>query len=428
MFAATSKAVVKALGAQGDLVSNENMNERIKPLTLVKVSKRNFWPVITYTIIDQSLLDLLEEADVSPEYTEDIVMENFQTLSSSERGICGTAEVNAPEFGLGLSKFKVSVDNVDAASSFTLKKKMVDIVKLRKDCTNKRINEKNLDMLQVKETEKLTFVEQTIYNTTAVTFVGLNHKAGSISAAFKSFFKLFASSSNKETTTFTIPGIPPRTRKVRHHILGWWNIFSDAEEHDFCRTLQQVVAEMNMKEHLMQPLADFPESTRRDLLKHLSELLKDRRALTLLEETWDQDSTGESDCPQPVSSFMELLKTSNTSTSQKDAVHLLISAMDTLPDDLPALLISCSHDTLRVLNQLVDRLKEDTQAKLPESLPPPLQEEGELRWVVELFCSTNQTLEQLSDQWDRPEFPPGVMLEVLSLVVRGLSLMQPRTD
>ncbi|KAK2810385.1 hypothetical protein Q5P01_000408 [Channa striata] len=182
------------------------------------------------------------------------------------------------------------------------------------------------------------------------------------------------------------------------------------------------------KEHLLQPLADVHESTRQNLLKHLRELTEDRDHLTVLEETWDQDSTEESDCPQCVSSFMELLKTSNTSTCQKDAVHLLISAMDTLPDDLPALLTSCSPDTLRVLNQLVDSLNRDTQTKIPESLPPPLQEDGELRWVVELLCSTNQTLEQLSDRWDQPEFPPGVMLEVLSLAVRGLSLMQTRTD
>ncbi|KAK2818511.1 hypothetical protein Q5P01_024072 [Channa striata] len=438
MFAATSKAAVKALGAQGDLISNENMCERIEPLTLVKVSKRSIWPVITYTIIGQSLLDLLEDADVCPAYTEEVVMENFKTLSSSGSGICGTAEVDAPEFKLDLSKFKVSVDTVDAASSFTLKKKTVDIVKLRKACANKRINEKMLDMLEVKETEKLTFVDQTVFNTSPVTFVGIHQKAGSVSAAFKSFFKLFVSSSTEDTTSFTVPGectlayglmevtteggtlgIPPRTRRVRQHDSGWWKIFSDAD--DSCQSLRQVVAEMKMKDQLLRPLADLHESTRRDLLERLRKLVEDRSALTLLEKTWDQDSTEESDCPQCVSSFMELLKTSNTSTCQKDAVHLLISAMDTLPDDLPELLTSCSPDTLRVLNQLVDSLNGDTQTKIPESLPPPLQEDGELRWVVELLCSTNQTLEQLSDRWDQPEFPPGVMLEVLSLAVRGLT-------
>ncbi|KAK2818528.1 hypothetical protein Q5P01_024089 [Channa striata] len=83
--------------------------------------------------------------------------------------------------------------------------------------------------------------------------------------------------------------------------------------------------------------------------------------------------------------------------------------------------VSASFQKVLNLNVKMDSLNEDTQTKLPESLPPPLQEDGELRWVVE-------TLEQLSDRWDQPEFPPGVMLEVLSLAVRGLSLMQTKTD
>ncbi len=44
----------------------------------------------------------------------------------------------------------------------------------------------------------------------------------------------------------------------------------------------------------------------------------------------DQFSTGVSGRPQSpaVSSFVDLLKASNASTSQKDAVHLLVDAMD----------------------------------------------------------------------------------------------------
>lgn len=66
MFAARTKALVKNLGAEGDLIYNENVNETIRMLTLVKVRQRTFWPINRYTIIDLTLLDLLEEADVSP--------------------------------------------------------------------------------------------------------------------------------------------------------------------------------------------------------------------------------------------------------------------------------------------------------------------------------------------------------------------------
>ncbi|KAK2818531.1 hypothetical protein Q5P01_024092 [Channa striata] len=425
MFAARTKALVRNLGARGDLIYNKNVNDKVQMLTLVKVRKKKLWPVITYSIINQTLLDLLEEADVSrlfsAEYMEEVLTEDFTNL----RGRCAEGHT-AAEMDANQAKIGWNVDTVDWASK--VKKQLVD-------------------MLKVKETEKLTFVHQTVYNTDRVDFFGKVEQAGSVSASFQKVLNLNVKESREEKTRFTVPkestfayalmeittdggtlGIPPRIRKVKQFNTEWWKLSSDGEGDDFCQTLQQVKREFRKKEHLLQPLADVHESTRRNLLKHLRELMEDRDHLTVLEETWDQDSTEESACPQCVSSFMELLKTSNTSTCQKDAVHLLISAMDTLPDDLPALLTSCSPDTLRVLNQLVDSLNRDTQTKIPESLPPPLQEDGELRWVVELLCSTNQMLEQLSDRWDQPEFPPGVMLEVLSLAVRGLSLMQTRTD
>lgn len=75
MFSATTKAFVKSLGAQGDLIYNDNVNEKIEMLTLVKVRKKTFWPVIRYSIIDQTLLDLLEE-----EITPGIHTDQVQTL------------------------------------------------------------------------------------------------------------------------------------------------------------------------------------------------------------------------------------------------------------------------------------------------------------------------------------------------------------
>ncbi|MEQ2210505.1 hypothetical protein XENOCAPTIV_014578, partial [Xenoophorus captivus] len=44
---------------------------------------------------------------------------------------------------------------------------------------------------------------------------------------------------------------------------------------------------IKMKEFLLKPLTDLPESTRQDLLKKLQEVLEEGDALSLLEETVD---------------------------------------------------------------------------------------------------------------------------------------------
>ncbi|XP_029019774.1 uncharacterized protein LOC114863098 [Betta splendens] len=408
MFSARTRAVVKSLGAEGDLIYNENINETIKMLTLVKVKQKRFWPVVTYTIIDQTLLDLLEdEADVPPDYTEDVLTENFKNHTGRYSSHC-------------------------AAAQYTVTRPKP-----------KKLKKKSVEMLKVKKCEKLMFVYQIVYNSSSVEFCGKVGQHASVSTNFKSFFKLNVLDTKEEETTFTVPqestlayglmqistedgtlGIPPRTRKLKQYNKGWWNFSQDGEEEGPGPTLPQVNREIQMKGRVLQPLEDLPASTRSDLLKTMSELLEDRRALALLEQTLDQDATEPCNTKcQPVSLFMDLLEASGASTSQRDAAHLLISAMNTLPDDVPARLIRCHPDVLTILNQLVDG-----QIQLAELLPPPLQEEGELRWAAQLLCCSPQMLTELSEQWDRPELPVGVLLEVLALVVRGLSLMQPSID
>ncbi|KAF7645134.1 hypothetical protein LDENG_00209530 [Lucifuga dentata] len=179
----------------------------------------------------------------------------------------------------------------------------------------------------------------------------------------------------------------------------------------------------------LKPLADLPVSVHHDLLQKLCEIVDEQDALNLLDKTMDEwiewDCGLWYDCPQSqsVSSFLDLLK--DSLTPQKKAIHLLVCTMTTLPDSMAALLANCSHDTLRRLNQLVDSLMTDGQAHLSESLPSPLQEGGELSWIAELLCSTNNTLRELNEMWEETELEPGVLLSLLCVATRGLSMMQP---
>lgn len=59
------------------------------------------------------------------------------------------------------------------------------------DSVPRKIKKKIVDMLKLKEKEKLTFVYQTVYNIDPVQFFDIAGKDGSVSAACKIFFTLF---------------------------------------------------------------------------------------------------------------------------------------------------------------------------------------------------------------------------------------------
>eukprot|EP00064_Thunnus_orientalis_P018239 superscaffoldBa00004130_g18333 len=203
MFAAKAKAAVKCLGAEGDLIYNKNANQKIDMLTLVKVKvkKRIFWSTVEYKISDQTLLDLLQEPDFSIECKEEVLMKDFENLNDSSIGGHAAAGLDAPKVDV---KVSAAVDTVDGVSPFTLWKKTVDTKKLKESCADKKIKEKMVDTLKLKETEKLTFVHQTVYNTAPVTFYGKTGKNGLVSAVFQKFgCSLWRK--KKEETSFTIP-------------------------------------------------------------------------------------------------------------------------------------------------------------------------------------------------------------------------------
>lgn len=60
-------------------------------------------------------------------------------------------------------------------------------------CVFRKINKKMVDMLKLKQTEKLAFVYQIVYNTNRVDFFVKAGQDGSVSAAFKTYFKLHVS-------------------------------------------------------------------------------------------------------------------------------------------------------------------------------------------------------------------------------------------
>ncbi|XP_042070127.1 uncharacterized protein LOC102314143 isoform X3 [Haplochromis burtoni] len=436
MFAAEAKAFVQTLGGT-DLISNDNLNCKMDLLTLVKVTEGIFWPVQKYKVIHYSLPELTEEENFSPDYTEEVLVEDFRitTEKSGSGGIGGECS-NVGEAYINASTS--SVDGLVQPVSMMTKKANVKTVVSR--FKGRKIHKDTLNLLGLKEKDKLMFVSQIVYNSSPVKIIRKSTTDGSIFTSYVKMLSVFAKGSSKAETSFTVPAksifayslveIKIENEKLKISCEPWtrslldWLLCDDVSN----PTVKKVKEELEMKEDLLQPLADLPESTRCDLLQTLSELVEDGDNLSLLDKTLDHCSNGVFECEsEAVSSFMDLLNVSNISTSEQNAVHMLVSALHTLPDEVPPLLTRCSPDTLRVLNQLVDGLK-DGRATLPESLPVPLQEGGELRWAAEFICLNDQKLKELSDGWDRPELPPEVLLEVLCLAVQGLSLMQPTAN
>ncbi|XP_053195533.1 uncharacterized protein LOC128379919 [Scomber japonicus] len=427
MFGDISKAVVKQLGTK-DLICNEDLIQDIKMLTLVQ-PKRNKLGITKYMMKDKTLLDLLEEPHFTPDVTEEVLVEDFKI----QRRKGGEGSVAAGVHDAAQMKMNASMDTVDGVKEgFTLKRKTVDTNELE-EMEDKKIKMKMVDRFNLQK-EKLTCVYQTVYTTTPLTFYSEATKSGLLSGMCSKIFHVSMARNKKKEISYKAlkgatfayglmeiktAGSPLRITEFKRYEKGW-NISFDGDG-DSCKTLKKLKEEISAKARLLQPLQTLPQSSRCNLLKALSEIVHDRDALTLLEETLDEEMT---ECPQSqsVSSFMDLLR--EASSRQRDAVHLLVTALDSLPDGAAALLTACSPETLTVLQQLVSCLMEDGQARLPECLPVSLQEEGELHWVTELLCSTDKKLTELRDQWDRPEFPPEMLLQLLCLVVKGLSLMQ----
>ncbi|XP_047450516.1 uncharacterized protein LOC125013689 isoform X2 [Mugil cephalus] len=438
MFGLEAKAVMRSVGAHKDLISNDNLNNKVDLLTLVKVREGNIWKVPKYTMMTMSLPELMEEEKeeeeetFSPDVEEEVLVKDFTTSMETS----GSGSAGGGDAAVGEAKVSANVDTVDGlVMPVSMMKKKADIKKVRSKFSGRKIKKNNVDMLDLKQRDKLTFVHQTVYNTGPVKLIRKSKSDGSISASCQKMINLLVKGSRKEETSFTVPEqatfayglteimLDDNELKIKcepwTHKTGLETIFSDSSN---TATLRQVKDGVEMKEALLQPLADLPESTRRELLKKLCDVLKNQDDLSELEETLDQSIKGTYERPQneTVSSFLDVLDVSNVSSDVKNAVYVLVSALDALPNEAPPLLTSCSEETLRVLQQMVDALKDEDQAELPESLPPSLQEDGDLRWAAELLCSTDQNLEELSQNWERPEFPPQMLLEVLCLTVQGL--------
>ncbi|XP_015255605.1 PREDICTED: uncharacterized protein LOC107101267 [Cyprinodon variegatus] len=436
MFASETSAVVKSVGAEENLISNTNLNQKVDLLTLVRVREGKFFEYPKYTAVDCTLPELIEEEEeFSPEVEEELLVKDFKTSLETK----GSGQLGGGVPTVGEANVSASSDTVDGlADCVSIKKKTAVLKGVRAKFDGRKLKKAKLKQLRLKDKDRLAFVHQTVYNTGPVKMIKKSSQDGSISASYQKFVKLLFKGSIKEETSFTVPEkstfayglqeIVVEEEKMEIPLEPWTNkknygfLTHDSIDSDL---LQQVREGVSVKEFLLKPLRKLPESTCKNLLEKLQEVLEEGGALSLLEETLDQSSKGDYERPKSkaVSSLMDLLDKSKESSNVKDAMHLLVSAMEALPEGAVRTLTSGSPETLAVLSQMVQSLKDGGDVSLPESPPVSLQQDGELRWAADLLCSSDETLTELSESWTRP---PDVLLEVVALTVLGVHILQHR--
>ncbi|XP_024296758.2 gasdermin-E isoform X1 [Oncorhynchus tshawytscha] len=189
----------------------------------------------------------------------------------------------------------------------------------------------------------------------------------------------------------------------------------------------------------LHQLVVLPESTRSTLFQRLCEVLVDRTSLTVLEHTLEGLCRGEDLDPtevkelsvsqiKSVSALSDLVQKFPPNEIQAEgtsiplhltATHLLVSALEALPDAALTLLGESSPDVLEALNTL---LKVNGQSLPFESLPLPLQEEGAFHWAEQLLLSSNVMLRRETDRlWAETGKKPGVFPLVMCIAVQGLT-------
>lgn len=176
------------------------------------------------------------------------------------------------------------------------------------------------------------------------------------------------------------------------------------------------------------------------LLPSLTGILEDECDLNKLEDALDDIIDGDYQPPEPgpVASFMDLLDVSTASKELLEALHLLVCALQALPENVPAALAKCDVETLDVIMRIVDHLKlykphvirrleeekeelnKEEPWSLPESMLRPLMEKEELNWVGSFLSS-----ERCREIDPKDKSGAGAELEALYISVRGIRLMQP---
>ncbi|XP_047461316.1 gasdermin-E-like [Mugil cephalus] len=463
MFSKATANLVCQIDPEGSLIPVSRLNDSDKLNTGTLVIKRKrpwFWQRPKYQPTDFTLSNLLLGEEV---LTPDVSDKEFLTY----KGTFGDTLSGELESEVGALNVTFKGRGASKLQSFfgKLKKEELDVKKLLNDSDHRCVDMQHLLMKQIeKHAEVLAIVKERIITTDTCSITQtktgqctVQGVLGLISMLGDSFKVCVKDSNNMELDSDVSLEIPSGT-VIAYGVLEL-DIKQDGQ-YDICLRpsatggieadslslsepaddfLDMVDSKLNgqnapetvalnsrqyvSEKEALSPLAELPQSTRSALMKNLQETLRDRAALSYLQCELEErymsimeeqletelvsDSHGENGQASP--------------TAHLSALHLLVSAMEELPDEALSLLSESGPELLQALDTLMCTLAEPLS--IP-SLPAPLQDSQAFQLAQRLLGSIKVTLRRDTNKlWTDRRDDARALLCVLCLSVHGLSLL-----
>uniref|UniRef100_UPI0037E7F183 gasdermin-E-like n=1 Tax=Semicossyphus pulcher TaxID=241346 RepID=UPI0037E7F183 len=459
MFSKATANFVRQIDPEGSLIHVSRVNDSHKLAPMALVIKRNriwFWQRPKYQPTDFTLGDLLQGHEVlRPGVSEDDFVSYKETLGDKLFGKLDTeaGSVSMTLEGRGSSKLQSCFGQ--------LKKEELDVKKLLQDSSNRKVDMRHVLVQQLeKRAEVLAVVKQRIFTTNLCsithtkkeqcTFQGVLGLVGMLGSSFQLCVK---DSNNIEADSDVSLEIPSGT-VIAYSVLELE--IKKNGQYDIClrpgtiggieadNTVHTVDGNCNGKQvpetvpsgasqngsHEMDisSLGELPQSTRAALFQRLKETLRDRGALSYLQCALEDLCNGETrdmTGHEELESWSAVLDscTEDSQGARLNATHLLVSALEELPDKTLSILSETSPDFLEAFDTLMCRLKDSSEPLSTQCLPLLLQDNQAFQQAEQLLSSTSVTLRRDADRLWMEAGSQGVLPVVLRLSVQGLSLL-----
>ncbi|XP_022049968.1 gasdermin-E-like isoform X2 [Acanthochromis polyacanthus] len=450
MFSKATANFVHQIDHEGSLIHVSRLNDSPKLIPMALVVKRKriwFWQKPKYQPTDFTLSDLLQgDEELIPGVSE----ADFVSYKGSYGDkISGKLDAEAGSVSLSMKGQGAS----KLQSCFgKLKKEELDVRKLLRDSDNRLVNMEHTLVQQLhKRADVLAVVKERIFTTTSCfitqtnkeqcNFQGVLGLVGMLGNTIKVCVKdrnsiELDSDVSLEIPSGTVIAYSINELEIKKNgkygiclqpgTIGGFEADTALMPDDY---LDMVDSRCIGSEKMdLFPLAELQQSTRCDFTKRLQETLKDRSALSCLQCVLEELSSGETleeDSESPRTSVSALLdQLGPDEFAPLKAAHLLVSAMEELPDETLRLLSESSPDFVEAFDLLLCRLQDSSKPVSIQSLPALLQDNQTFQLAEQLLSSTGVTLKRDADRlWMETEHRARVLLFVLGLSIHGLSLL-----